>query len=125
MTTPTPPAATPAAQAAQAAFHADVVRQVADAVSTHPVVVVGMSLNPFVKKARAALDAAGIAFEYIEVGGYHNQWKPRLALKMWAGWPTFPQVYVKGTLVGGHSDLVDALANGTVASMLDGETAAS
>ncbi|MFT5930783.1 MAG: monothiol glutaredoxin, partial [Oceanospirillaceae bacterium] len=28
-----------------------------------------------------------------------------LAIKMWSGWPTYPQVFVNGTLVGGASDL--------------------
>ena len=32
-------------------------------------------------------------------------WRPRSALKMWTGWPSFPMVFVKGTLVGGFSDL--------------------
>jgi glutaredoxin-related protein len=115
--------ATAAAAAAQAAFHAGVVQRVADAVATHDVVVVGMSVNPHVGRARAALTEAGIAYDYIELGGYHNQWKPRLAIKMWSGWPTFPQVFVKGRLVGGNSDLRAALADGTVKALLDGERA--
>jgi glutaredoxin-related protein len=24
---------------------------------------------------------------------------------MWAGWPTFPMIFVKGTLIGGSSDM--------------------
>ena len=71
----------------------------------HPVVVIGMRQNPFPKKACKALDAAGIAFHYLEYGSYFSMWRQRLALKMWTGWSTFPMVFVKGTLVGGFEDL--------------------
>ena len=55
--------------------------------------------------ARKALDARGIAYKYLEYGGYLSEWRRRNALKMWTGWPTFPMVFVKGTLVGGYADL--------------------
>ena len=55
--------------------------------------------------ARQALAAAGVSHEYIEFGSYFSQWRVRTALKMWTGWPTFPMVFVRGTLVGGADDL--------------------
>ena len=109
----------PAAQAAMAAFHADIVREVEDAVAANDIVVVGMRQNPFPRKARALLDKHGIAHRYLEYGSYLSEWRPRLALKMWSGWPTFPMVFVKGMLVGGYSDLarldMAALKDGVVA----------
>lgn len=99
-----------------AAFHPRVVGHVKQAVSSHRVVVVGMARNPFVKKARNALDAAGVSFEYLEFGGYASQWKERLAIKMWSGYPTFPQVFVDGVLIGGFTELQAALAKGTLAT---------
>lgn len=104
----------PAAESAQLAFHPDIVKRVAHAVASFEAVVVGMSINPSVKKARQALEQAGIPFEYIELGGYHNMWKERLAVKMWSGWPTYPQVFINGWLVGGNTDLRAALADGSV-----------
>lgn len=104
----------------QAGFHGGVVEQVATTVGAHDVVVVGMQVNPHVKRVKRALDEAGIAYEYLEFGGYHNQWKPRLALKIWSGWPTFPQVYVKGTLVGGADETQAMLADGSLQSLLSG-----
>lgn len=101
-----------------ATFHANVVSEVATAVSRDPVVVVGMAQNPFVKKARKALADAGIAFTYLEYGSYFSQWKQRLAIKMWSGWPTFPQVYVRGVLVGGYDDVVAGLADGSLKSRI-------
>jgi monothiol glutaredoxin len=98
-------------------FHPDVVRRVADAVRTHEVVVVGMAWNPFVPKARKALDEAGIPHHDLDLGNYTNMWRERLAVKLWAGWPTFPMVFVKGTLVGGNSDVRAALDDGTLKAL--------
>lgn len=108
----------PDALTAMQAFHADTVKEVADAVATDDVVVVGMAQNPFVKRARKALDAAGIRFTYLEYGSYLGEWKRRLAIKMWSGWPTFPQVYVKGTLLGGATEVEKAIADGTLKERL-------
>ena len=44
-------------------------------------------------------------YQYLEYGSYLGQWRKRNALKMWSGWPTFPMVFVKGTLVGGASEI--------------------
>ncbi len=88
-----------------AAFHRDVVDEVATAVAKHPVVVVGMAQNPFVKRARKLLEQEGVPFEYLEYGSYLSKWKERLALKLWAGFPTFPMVFVDGTLIGGTAEL--------------------
>ncbi len=106
-----------------AGFHGEVVRKVEEAVKRDPVVVVGMAQNPFVKKARAALDEAGIAFTYLEFGSYLKAWKERLAIKLWSGWPTFPQVFVQGTLIGGTDDLKAALADGSFKQRLNGPSA--
>ena len=96
----------------------NVVTEVSAAVERDALVVVGMARNPFVKKARKALTAAGIEFTYLEYGSYTKQWKPRLAIKLWSGWPTFPQVYVRGSLIGGNQELQAALADGSLASRL-------
>ena len=94
--------------------------KVAAAVSSDAVVVVGMAQNPFVKKARQALTEAGVPFTYLEFGSYLKAWKERLAIKMWSGWPTFPQVFVRGVLVGGHDDVVAMLADGSLKGRLNG-----
>ncbi len=95
-------------------FHVDVVNEVKAAIAAHDVVVVGMALNPHVRKVREALDAAKIPYHYVGVGGYASKWKERLALKLWTGWPTFPQVFVKGTFVGGEDLTKAALADGWI-----------
>ena len=108
----------PAVRARVAGLHADVLDQVREAVSAHDVVVVGMAGNPFVKKARRALDAAGVPHHDIDYGSYLSQWRRRNALKMWTGWPTFPMVFAKGVLIGGASDLERLLASGELKRFL-------
>ncbi|HEY5579914.1 MAG TPA: glutaredoxin domain-containing protein [Rhodoferax sp.] len=95
-----------------------IVREVQAAVAKHAVVVVGMGLNPFPKKARKALDAAGVAHHYLEYGNYFNSWRQRNALKLWTGWPTFPMVFVKGILVGGADDLIKLIDSDELTKLL-------
>ena len=49
---------------------------------------------------------------YLEYGSYFSQWRRRLAIKMWTGWPTYPQVFVKGVLVGGFTELQSLVQGG-------------
>ena len=98
--------------------HADIVREVQAAVAANAVLVVGMRQNPFPKKARKALDAIGTPYQYLEYGSYLGEWKRRNALKMWTGWSTFPMIFVKGTLIGGFSDLQKLIASGEFARMV-------
>ena len=95
-----------------------IVDEVKAAVAANSVVVVGMGMNPFPRKARAALDAAQVPYKYLEYGNYFNTWRDRGALKMWSGWPTFPMVFVKGTLVGGATDLQALIDSGELKNML-------
>ncbi len=96
-----------------AAFHSQIVQEVAQTVSRDPVVVVGMAQNPVVKRVREALKEANVDYTYLEYGSYFGKWKERLAIKLWSGWPTFPQVFVRGTLIGGNEETRAALADGS------------
>ena len=98
--------------------HADVVREVSEAVAKHDVVVVGMAQNPHVRNVRKALGDAGVAYTYLEYGSYLSQWQRRLAIKLWSGWPTFPQVFVRGVLFGGEDLTKAALADGSLKAAL-------
>jgi monothiol glutaredoxin len=97
---------------------ASTVAEVQQAVKQHAVVVVGMAQNPYPKRARKALDAAGIAHHDIDYGSYFSDWRRRTALKMWSGWPTLPLVFVKGTLVGGADDLIRLINSGEIKKLL-------
>ncbi len=101
-----------------AGYHLATVNEVKDAIAQHSVVVVGMAHNPVVKRARKTLAQSGLDFYYLEYGNYFSMWRPRLAIKLWSGWPTYPQVFVKGQLIGGADELQAMLDDGTVAAML-------
>jgi len=108
----------PAIREKIAHLHSDLILQVQSALRTHPVVVVGMSGNPVVSKARKGLAGAGVPHEYLEYGSYFSQWRRRNALKMWTGWPTFPMVFVRGVLIGGGEDLDRLIASGELKALL-------
>jgi len=95
----------PEALAALNKFHQETVQEVEAAIGSNEWTVVGMAGNPFVAKARKHLSSKGKAIKYLEYGSYIKGWKERLAIKLWSGWPTFPQVFHKGVLIGGFDDL--------------------
>lgn len=104
----------PAARDKIANWRTDIVKEVQAAVAANDIVVVGMKQNPAPKRARKALDAAGLAYRYLEYGSYLSGYRRRLPLKLWTGWPTFPMVFVKGVLVGGADDLARLIEKGEV-----------
>lgn len=108
----------PAIRAAVASNNRDIVDEVSAAVGAHDIVVIGMAQNPMPKKARKLLTAAGLTHHYLEYGSYFNSWRRRNALKLWTGWPTFPMVFVKGTLVGGANDLEKLIVSGELKTLL-------
>jgi monothiol glutaredoxin len=108
----------PAIRSKVASHQQTIVQEVQTAVASHDVVVVGMGMNPFPKKARKALDAAGQPHTYLEYGNYFNSWRARNALKLWCGWPSFPMVFVKGSLVGGATDLITLIDSGELQTLL-------
>lgn len=108
----------PAIREKVAQLNHELLAQVQATVATHPVVVLGMAGNPFVGRARKLLGDAGLAHEYIGIGSYFSEWRRRNALKMWSGWPTFPMVFVRGTLVGGADDLKRLIASGELQKLL-------
>jgi glutaredoxin-related protein len=95
-----------------------VLAQVQQLIQLHPVVVIGMSMNPFPGRARRLLDQHNITYEYLGIGSYLSGWRPRLGLKLWTGWATFPMIFVKGTLIGGFQDLERLLASGELKTLL-------
>jgi monothiol glutaredoxin len=110
----------PAIREAIAKNHRDIIEEVERAVVAHDVVVVGMKQNPFPRRARKALAAAGVPFHYLEYGSYLSTWRRRTALKIWSGWPTFPMIFVKGVLVGGAEDVQKLIDSGELARRLAG-----
>ena len=108
----------PAVRDKVASLHADIVKEVQEAVAANAVVVVGMRQNLMPKHARKVLDNDGIKYKYLEYGSYFSGWRRRNALKMWTGWPTFPMVFVRGTLIGGATELAALIASSELDQLL-------
>jgi monothiol glutaredoxin len=58
----------------------------------------------FSARAAQCLDACGVDFAYIDVLANPDI---RQVLPQYADWPTFPQLYVKGELIGGSDIIMD------------------
>lgn len=108
----------PAVAEKSSGYQSDVIARVRALIEEHDVVVVGMTMNPFPGRARKLLEQQGIKYEYLGLGSYLSQWRVRLGLKMWTGWPTFPMIFVKRTFVGGFADLRRLAESGELARML-------
>ncbi|MGJ8688276.1 MAG: glutaredoxin [Gammaproteobacteria bacterium] len=112
----------PAIQATVADNNIDIINEVEAAIASNDIVIVGMALNPFPKKAKKLLDGLSIEYCYLEYGGYFSLWRRRNALKLWCGWTSFPMIFVKGMLVGGATDLQALADSGELSTMLEQAT---
>jgi monothiol glutaredoxin len=113
----------PAAAEKQNDFHRAIVDEVERAIAESPILVIGMAQNPHCREVRKTLTSSGFDFKYLEYGSYLSKWKERLAIKLWSGWPTFPQVFVRGVLLGGAALTAAAVADGSLKKRLDGPSA--
>ena len=102
-------------------YHAPILDEVTQHVMQDDIVVIGMAWNPSVRKAKALLASKGYTHTYLEYGSYISHWKERLSIKMWSGWPTFPQVFVKGILIGGYDDLNTLMTKNDFKPLLDSD----
>lgn len=108
----------PAIRSKVSGHQQSIVQEVIAAIKDNNVVVVGMGFNPFPKQACKALDMIKQPYKYLEYGNYLNDWRKRNALKMWTGWPTFPMIFIKGTLIGGAEDLKAMITSGELNKIL-------
>ena len=74
----------------------------------------------FSARAIDALKAVGEPFAYVNI--LENP-DIRAELPKYAQWPTFPQLWVKGELVGGSDIILELFQKGELASMLKADVA--
>ncbi|OQW94223.1 MAG: monothiol glutaredoxin, Grx4 family [Beggiatoa sp. IS2] len=67
-------------------------------------------------RAAQTLQACGVSFSYVDVLAdaeiFHN-------LPRYANWPTFPQIYVNGELIGGCDIVVEMYQKGELQPLLE------
>ncbi|MCH7898613.1 MAG: Grx4 family monothiol glutaredoxin [Proteobacteria bacterium] len=64
----------------------------------------------------AALNAIGKPFSYVNI--FEDQ-EVREGLKAYSNWPTFPQLYVKGELIGGCDIVMEMYESGELKELLE------
>jgi monothiol glutaredoxin len=99
----------------------DALERIKKQVTDNPVIVY-MKGTPdfpqcgFSARTVQALKACGVEFAYVNIFEDQEVYK---ALPKFANWPTFPQLYVKGELVGGCDITLDLYQSGQLKKMLD------
>ncbi len=74
----------------------------------------------FSAKASQALMACGEKFAYVNILDHPEI---RETLKTYSNWPTFPQLYIDGELVGGCDIIVELYEKGELQDMVKGTVA--
>ena len=108
----------------------DVIERIKSQLSSSPVVLY-MKGTPdfpqcgFSAAAVRALGAVGAEFQHVNI---FEDPELREALKAYSNWPTFPQLYVRGELIGGCDIAMEMYESGELQALLDepaGEPAAA
>ena len=103
----------------------DVLERIDQQVKNNPVVIFmkGTPQFPmcgFSMRAAAALQECGVPFSFVNVLQDPEVFEN---LPRYADWPTFPQVYVEGELIGGCDITLELHANGELKTMMESAAA--
>jgi monothiol glutaredoxin len=104
----------------------DVVERIKTELGSSPVVLF-MKGTPdfpqcgFSAQTVAALRAVGADFRHVNI---FEDPELREALKRYSNWPTYPQLYVKGELVGGCDIALEMFKSGELKKLIDSAGAA-
>jgi len=99
----------------------DVIERIKDQLGSHPIVLY-MKGSPdfpqcgFSAQTVQAIKDSGVQFMYINI--FEDQ-EVREALKEYSNWPTYPQLYINGELVGGCDIIMDLHSKGELKGMLE------
>ncbi|MEC9406789.1 MAG: Grx4 family monothiol glutaredoxin [Abyssibacter sp.] len=98
----------------------DALQRIKQKVDENPIIIF-MKGSPdfpqcgFSARASQALNACGVPYAYVNI--YEDEEIYR-SLPKFANWPTFPQLYVKGELIGGCDITLDLYQTGELQRML-------
>jgi monothiol glutaredoxin len=98
----------------------DVVERIKSQLSSNPVLLY-MKGTPdfpqcgFSAAAVRALNAAGAKFTHVNI---FEDPEVREALKQYSNWPTYPQLYINGELIGGSDIILEMYKNGELQKVL-------
>ncbi|OOZ40053.1 monothiol glutaredoxin, Grx4 family [Solemya pervernicosa gill symbiont] len=103
----------------------DVLERIKEQVEGNPIVVYmkGTPQLPscgYSSRTAQAMQACGVEFAYVNVLADPEIFEN---LPRYANWPTFPQVYINGELVGGCDITLDLYEKGELKTMMEGAAA--
>ena len=99
----------------------DVMQQIKEQIESHDILLY-MKGSPklpncgFSAKAVQVLMACGQQFAFVDILANPEI---RANLPKYANWPTFPQLWIKGELIGGSDILIDLYNKGDLQKMID------
>lgn len=70
----------------------------------------------FSARAAEAIKACGVEFKAVNV--FDNEEVYRQGVKLYSNWPTIPQLFVNGELLGGSDIIIDLYQSGELEKML-------
>ena len=99
----------------------DVTQRIEDQLKSHEVLLYMKGTPDFPQcgfsgQVVAAMNAIGKPFAFVNI--FEDQ-EIREGLKTYSNWPTFPQLYVKGELIGGSDIIVEMYNSGELKKILD------
>lgn len=99
----------------------DVLERIDQQVKQNPIVIYmkgtpQMPMCGFSSRAAQALQSCGVEFAYVNVLADPEIFQN---LPRYANWPTFPQIYVNGELIGGCDITVELFQKGELKPMLE------
>jgi len=99
----------------------DVLERIDEQVKSNPIVIYmkGTPQLPscgFSARAAEALKACGVEFAYVNILADPEIFEN---LPRYQDWPTFPQLYVNGELIGGHDITLELYQKGELKPMLE------
>jgi monothiol glutaredoxin len=100
----------------------DVIERIKSQLSSNPVLLY-MKGTPdfpqcgFSAAAVRALNASGTNFAHVNI---FEDPEVREALKQYSNWPTYPQLYINGELIGGSDIILEMYKNGELQKVLEG-----
>lgn len=98
----------------------DVLERIDEQVKNNPIVIYmkgtpQMPMCGFSSRASQAMQACGVEFAYVNVLADPEIFEN---LPRYQNWPTFPQIYVNGELIGGHDILMEMYQKGELQPLL-------
>jgi len=99
----------------------DVIERIKDQLASHAIVLY-MKGSPdfpqcgFSAQTVQVIKECGVQFMYINI---FEDLEVREALKEYSNWPTYPQLYINGELVGGCDIIMDLYSKGELQGMLE------